>query len=146
MLATMFLDLDDFKMINDTLGHDIGDQLLVEVSKRLVSTLRKCDTVARIGGDEFIILIEDIEDMDYLNIILEKILKCFNEPFRLNNQDYFVTTSIGVAVYPTDGEIAEVLVKNADIAMYKAKQKGKNKYVLCTEVTKTKVVETVKLP
>ena len=145
MLAIMFLDLDDFKMINDTMGHDIGDQLLVEVSIRLVNTLRKRDTVARIGGDEFIILIEDVEDMDYINKVSEKILKCFNEPFRLNNQGCFVTTSIGVAIYPTDGECADVLIKNADIAMYKAKLKDKNQYVICTPVMKNKIVETMEM-
>ena len=141
----MFLDLDDFKVIIDTMGHDIGDQLLLEVSKRLVNTLRKCDTVARIGGDEFIICIEDIKDNDYINTVSEKILKRFNEPFSLNNQDCFVTTSIGVAIYPTDGENADVLLKNADTAMYKAKEKGKNQYVLCTPIMKTKVAETMKI-
>ena len=145
MLAIMFLDLDDFKMINDTMGHDIGDLLLVEVSKTLINTLRKCDTIARIGGDEFIILIEDIENMESINTILDKIIKCFNEPFILNNHDCFITTSIGVALYPTDGENAEALMKNADIAMYKAKERGKNKYIFCTPVMKTTVTETMKM-
>jgi len=145
MIATMFLDLDDFKMINDTMGHDVGDQLLVEVSKRLVKTLRRCDTVARIGGDEFIMLIENVENIDFINIISEKIIKCFNKPFRLNNQECFVTTSLGVAIYPVDGENAEALIKNADISMYKAKGNGKNKYVLCTPVMKTTVIETMKM-
>jgi len=144
ILAVIFMDLDDFKMINDTMGHDIGDQLLIEVSKRLVNTLRECDTVARIGGDEFIILIEDVEEMDYVNIVSEKILNSFNDPFKFNNQDCFITTSVGVAIYPTDGYSSEELIKNADIAMYKAKKNGKNKYVLCNPVMKTKVVETMK--
>ena len=143
-LAVMFMDLDDFKMINDTMGHDIGDQLLVEVSKRLVNTLCRCDTVARIGGDEFIILIENVEAIDYISIVSEKILNCFNEPFTLNDQDCFITTSVGVAIYPTDGYSSEELIKNADIAMYKAKGNGKNKYVLCNSVMKTNVVETMK--
>jgi len=145
MIATMFLDLDDFKMINDTMGHDIGDELLVEVSKRLVNTLRKCDIVARIGGDEFIILIENVENIDYINIISKKIIECFNKPFRLNGQECFVTTSLGIAIYPVDGENAEVLIKNADISMYKAKGSGKNKYVLCTPVMKTTIIETMKM-
>ena len=123
MLATMFLDLDDFKMINDTLGHDIGDQLLVEVSKRLVSTLKNSDIVARIGGDEFIMVIEDVENIDYINIVSEKIIKCFNDPFRFNNQECFITTSLGIAIYPNDGVNAEDLIKNADIAMYRLRQK-----------------------
>jgi len=125
MLALMFLDLDDFKKINDTKGHDVGDQLLVEVSKRLVNTVRKSDTVARIGGDEFIILIEDVENEDYINTISGNILKCFSKPFRLDEQEHFVATSIGITMYPRDGESAEVLIKNADIAMYKAKAESK---------------------
>ena len=145
MLAVMFLDLDDFKIINDTMGHDVGDTLLVEVSKRLVNTLRKCDAVARIGGDEFIILIEDVEDMYNINIVSQKILKCFKEPFMLNNQGYFVTTSIGVSIYPTDGETSEELIKNADIAMYKAKSKDKNQYVICNQEMKAEVVETMEM-
>ena len=145
ILAVMFMDLDNFKMINDTMGHDIGDQLLVEVSKRLGNALRKCDTVARIGGDEFIILIEDVEETDYVNIVSNKILNSFTEPFTLNNQECFITTSVGVAIYPTDGYSSEELIKNADIAMYKAKENGKNKCVICTPVMKTKVVETMKM-
>ncbi|WP_331552257.1 putative bifunctional diguanylate cyclase/phosphodiesterase [Acetobacterium sp.] len=144
-LTIMFLDLDDFKMINDTMGHDIGDQLLVEIANRLVNTLRKCDTVARIGGDEFVIFIEDVEDMDYLKRVSEKILKCFDEPVRLNNQDCFVTISMGIAIYPTDGENAETLLKNADTAMYMAKGKGKNQWVLCNPLMKTKIVETMRM-
>jgi diguanylate cyclase (GGDEF)-like protein len=144
ILAVMFLDLDHFKMINDTMGHDTGDELLVQVSKRLGNTLRNSDTVARIGGDEFIILIEDVEDLDYISVISDKILKRLNEPFSLNNQDCFVTTSIGVAIYPTDGTDAEELLKNADIAMYKAKGKGRNQYALCTQVMKIKIAETMK--
>jgi len=145
ILAIMFLDLNDFKIINDTMGHDKGDQLLIEVSKRLVNTLRKCDTVARIGGDEFIILIEDVENENYINMISEKILKSFNEPYILNNQDCFITTSIGIAIYPIDGINAEELIKNADIAMYKSKGKGKNQYERCTPVMKTEVVESMKM-
>jgi len=88
------------------MGHDIGDQLLIEVSKRLVNTLHKGDIVARIGGDEFIILVQDIEDMNYIDIESKKVLNCLNKPFTLNNQDFFITTSIGVAIYPNDGEDA----------------------------------------
>jgi len=143
MLAIMFLDLDDFKIINDSMGHDIGDLLLVKVSKTLVNTLRKCDIVSRIGGDEFVILIEDLEDIANISIVAEKILKRFNKPFKINNQDCFVTTSIGIAIYPPNGETAEVLMKNADIAMYKAKDKGKNKYVLSTPIIKTTVIKAL---
>ena len=150
-LAVMFLDLDGFKMINDTMGHAVGDELLIEVSNRLIDTLRKSDTVDRIGGDEFGIMIENLDDMEYLDnedkfsIVAEKILGSFKEPFTFNNQDCFITTSVGVALYPTDGEDAEVLTKNADIAMYMAKEKGKNQYIFCTQVMKTKINETMKM-
>ncbi|MEN6374270.1 MAG: EAL domain-containing protein [Smithella sp.] len=144
MLAIMFLDLDGFKLINDSMGHAAGDQLLKEVSKRLINTMRKSDLVARVGGDEFIIMIENEEDIDTIKLVAEKILNCFRQPFRLKNNDCFITTSVGVAVYPTDGEDAEKLIKNADIAMYKAKEKGRNQYVLCTPVMKTNVIETMK--
>ena len=144
-LAVMFLDLDDFKMINDTMGHDIGDQLLVEVSKRLVNILHKCDTVARIGGDEFIILLEDIKNMDWIYMKSKEILNCLNKPFTLNKQDFYITASIGIAIYPTDGEDADELIKNADIAMYKAKEKDKNQYVICTCAMKTKILKKAKI-
>lgn len=145
ILAIIFLDLDSFKMINDTMGHAVGDQLLIEVSKRLVNTLRKSDVLARIGGDEFVILIENIEEIDSINAIANKILRSFTQPFKLDNQDYFITASMGVAIYPTDGINAEILIKNADIAMYTAKEKGRNQWVLCTPIMKNKVIETVKL-
>jgi len=145
MLAIMFLDLDGFKMINDSLGHALGDQLLKEVSKRLVNTIRKSDVVARIGGDEFVIMIENEENIEAIKLVAEKVLNSFNEPYKLNGQECFVTTSIGVAVYPTDGENAETLLKNADIAMYKAKEKGRNNCRFCTPVMKTNVIETMQL-
>ena len=145
MLAILFLDLDGFKMINDTMGHAVGDQLLVEVSKRLLSIVRKSDVVARIGGDEFIIMIENVEDFETISVIAEKVLNCFKQPFSLNDHEFYITTSIGVATYPTDGEDSEMLIKNADIAMYKAKEKGRNRCLFCTPVMKTKVIETMKL-
>lgn len=144
-LAVMFLDLDDFKIINDTMGHDIGDQLLIEVSNRLVNTVHKYDTVARIGGDEFIILLQDIKNLDYINTESKKILNCLNKPFDLNNQNFYITTSIGVAIYPDDGEDAEELIKNADIAMYNAKTKDKNQCVICTSILKAQIIEKVKI-
>jgi len=145
MLAIMFLDLDGFTMINDSLGHALGDQLLKEVSKRLVNTIRKSDVVARIGGDEFVIMIENEENIEAIKLVAEKVLNSFNEPYKLNGQECFVTTSIGVAVYPTDGENAETLLKNADIAMYKAKEKGRNNCRFCTPFMKTNVIETMQL-
>jgi diguanylate cyclase (GGDEF)-like protein len=144
-IAILFLDLDTFKTINDTMGHDQGDELLKEISKRLLETLRISDSVARIGGDEFIIMIPLLKSEDDLTIIAEKVLSIIRQAIKLNNQDCFITASIGVAVYPTDGEDAEALIKNADIAMYSAKEKGKNRCVLCTPLLKDTVLNKVKL-
>jgi diguanylate cyclase (GGDEF)-like protein len=145
IFAIMFLDLDGFKIINDTMGHDIGDQLLIGVAKRLAAVLRKSDIVARFGGDEFIILVENIEDSNHIEMIAQKILNCFNRPFVIDGQECFITTCIGIAIYPTDGENAEKLIKNADVAMFKAKENGKNQYAFCTVELKNKVLETMKL-
>ena len=145
ILAIFFLDLDGFKMINDSMGHAVGDQLLAAVSQRLAQTVRKSDIVARIGGDEFVIMIENEEDIEAIKVVAGKILNSFNRPFNLDGHDFYVTTSIGVAVYPTDGEDADTLIKNADIAMYKAKEKGRNQYILCSPVMKTNIIETMKL-
>jgi diguanylate cyclase (GGDEF)-like protein len=144
-LAIMFLDLDGFKMINDTMGHAIGDQLLKEVSRRLVNMVRKSDVVARIGGDEFIIMIENEVRVEAIRLVAGKILNCFKDPFTLNGHDCFMTASIGVAIYPADGENAETLIKNADIAMYKAKENGRNKCFFCTPAMKAMGIETIKL-
>ncbi len=144
-LAILFLDLDGFKMINDTMGHAVGDQLLKEVSNRLVNIVRKSDVVARIGGDEFVIMIGNQGNVESIRLVAEKILNSFREPFKLNGHDYFLTTSIGVAIYPTDGENADILIRNADIAMYKAKEKGRNQYLLWTLGMKTNGNESAKL-
>ena len=132
-------------MINDTMGHMVGDQLLVQVSERLTSILRESDVLARVGGDEFLILLENIDDSEDLRIIANKIVDCFKEPFIVNNNSIYTTTSIGIAVFPTDGDTVETIVKNADIAMYKAKEKGRNQWELCSKKMKTKAVETMQL-
>lgn len=141
ILAVMFLDIDGFKKINDMLGHDAGDQLLQEVAVRLVQTLRKADVVARLGGDEFIVLVEHLEDMANIGLIADKIIHCFDEPFIFNSQAYFITTSIGVATYPDSGQTPNVLIKNADTAMYEAKSRGKNQWVLRSWVDEDMVEE-----
>ena len=144
-LAIIFLDLDSFKMINDTMGHAAGDRLLQEVAGRLADTLRKSDIISRIGGDEFIALIENLDERDAVKSVTEKILASFHEPFMINGQHFFLTTSIGVSLYPADGLDAETIIKNADIAMYKAKELGKNQYVFCSPVMKAVVTENVNL-
>jgi len=127
-LVVMLLDLDQFKEINDTLGHSVGDKLLQLVGSRLTNLLRKGDTVARVGGDEFLLLLPGITRMEDATNIAQKILELFQEPFVLNNQKLYITTSIGIVTYPNNGEDADILIKNADIAMYYAKKKGRNNY------------------
>ncbi|NOY62332.1 MAG: EAL domain-containing protein [Gammaproteobacteria bacterium] len=128
IIATMFLDLDRFKMVNDTLGHDVGDELLKQVATRLENCLRKGDTVSRLGGDEFVVLLTDIAKIEDVGVVVEKILAALREPFLIDERDFFTTASIGISLYPDHGKEATVLLKNADTAMYCAKAKGKNAY------------------
>jgi diguanylate cyclase (GGDEF)-like protein len=125
-MAVLFLDLDRFKEVNDSLGHEAGDQLLREVAERLERTLRDSDTVARMGGDEFVVLLPELEDARYAAVVARKILAALREPVDILGQEFTVTASIGVSVYPGDGEDDQALIKNADIAMYQAKDAGKN--------------------
>lgn len=145
LVAVMFMDLDNFKMINDTMGHSAGDQMLRQVAERLSSTVRKNDIVARIGGDEFIIMLEGMNDTGGIAKVADKIITSFSQPFTSKEDGIFLTTSIGIAVFPEDGDDVEKLIKNADIAMYKAKEKGKSQWAFCTSNMKTKAVETMNL-
>lgn len=129
-VAVMLLDLDRFKQINDTLGHNIGDLLLKSVSKRLSDAIRKTDTVARMGGDEFLIIIPAISAIDYIETVAKKIIKAFHEPFLLEGHVLTVTTSIGISIYPDNGIDIDSLIKTADISMYEAKKAGRNNYQL----------------
>ncbi len=126
--AVLFLDLDRFKIINDTLGHSVGDELLRLVAGRLRKTLRETDTVARIGGDEFIILLTSVHDCGDISSLSDKILKSMIVPFKLRDHELFVTISLGISIYPDDGKDTEDIVKKADIAMYHAKSKGRNNF------------------
>jgi diguanylate cyclase (GGDEF)-like protein/PAS domain S-box-containing protein len=127
-LAVLFIDLDGFKRINDTLGHSVGDIVLAEVAGRLRSTLREGDVIARMGGDEFVVLIEEFEGPAQVAEVAKKILETIARPFSLHNQEYTVTASLGVSTYPEDGEDVHALLRNADIAMYRAKEQGKNSF------------------
>ena len=127
-LAAMFLDLDRFKLVNDTLGHNMGDRLLKAVANRLQSCLRGGDTLSRFGGDEFTLLLPEVRTRDDVVVIAEKILDRLNEPFVIDGHELFVGASIGIAMYPEAGETGETLVQNADIAMYHVKSRGKNGY------------------
>jgi diguanylate cyclase (GGDEF)-like protein/PAS domain S-box-containing protein len=128
MLAALFLDLDRFKVINDTLGHAAGDQLLQEVAKRLGGQIRSYDTIARMGGDEFVILLNNVTSTDVVSGVSRKILESMAPPYLLGSQEVFITTSIGIAMYPNDGNDGERLLKNADTAMYLAKERGRNTF------------------
>jgi diguanylate cyclase len=127
-LAVLFIDLDRFKNINDTLGHEAGDALLQEVAKRLKQCLRDSDTVARLGGDEFVVLLEELSDQKHVSLVAHKILTTLVKPFVTLGQEFHVTASIGISTYPTDGDDEKSLMKNADIAMYRAKEEGKNNF------------------
>ena len=127
-LAVLMLDLDRFKAVNDSMGHGVGDKLLKAVGKRLQVTMRKSDTVARIGGDEFVLLLPQIPHVDEAAKFAERVLEVFREPFVLEGQRLNITTSIGIAVYPEGGKDIESLLKNADTAMYRAKEQGRDIY------------------
>jgi diguanylate cyclase (GGDEF)-like protein/PAS domain S-box-containing protein len=132
-VALMYLDLDGFKQVNDTYGHETGDQLLKDISTRFRSELRESDTVARLGGDEFAFIIENIKDQENVVNVAEKILEVIKQTLLLDELDVDITGSLGVSVYPDNGEEAEILLKQADRAMYRAKEEGKNTYFLCKE-------------
>ncbi|HMR02787.1 MAG TPA: EAL domain-containing protein, partial [Candidatus Competibacter phosphatis] len=127
-LAVLFIDLDHFKNINDTLGHQLGDQLLKMVAEELRKTIRACDTLARLGGDEFILLIEDLGGNQDATMVACKLLAVFEKAFFLAEHEIHISASIGISYYPADGQDCDELVKNADAAMYEAKAKGRNNY------------------
>jgi len=126
--ALLFIDLDRFKQINDSLGHQFGDAVLVEIAKRIKKQLRSEDTLARFGGDEFVVIARDIKDKESAQKIALKMLESLKEPLRLMGQDIYTSISIGISLYPEDSQSEENLVKFADSAMYKAKEEGRNNY------------------
>ncbi|MDP8212609.1 MAG: EAL domain-containing protein [Candidatus Zapsychrus exili] len=126
IVAVMFVDLDQFKHINDTLGHSLGDMLLLEASRRLKSVIRDSDTIARLGGDEFLVILSDLNTVIQAEIVAKKILTIFNNPFMLDRHEIFITASIGITIYPDDGNDPNVLLRNSDTAMYRAKEISRN--------------------
>ncbi len=132
VVALMFLDLDGFKDVNDRLGHVVGDALLRQVAERLVSCVRESDTVARLGGDEFTVILEGGQRVEDAGRVATKILRAVADPYRVGGEDIVITTSMGIAAFPLDGETAEDLLKGADIAMYSAKDGGRNTYEFYT--------------
>ncbi|MES2299056.1 MAG: EAL domain-containing protein [Pseudomonadota bacterium] len=127
-LAIMFIDLDRFKNVNDTLGHHVGDELLQKVANALTARLREGDTLARLGGDEFIVLLENIDGQFGASQVAEKLMTMFEQPFNVAEYELFVTGSVGISVYPADATDLNMLIRNADVAMYQAKARGRNGY------------------
>ncbi|MEG3935125.1 MULTISPECIES: EAL domain-containing protein [unclassified Microcoleus] len=145
MLAVIFLDLDRFKNVNDTLGHPVGDLLLQSVSRRLTNCLRVGDSMARWGGDEFTVLLYNINTPEEATKICQLIIQSLSSPFDFDGLELYIKASLGIALAPYDGEDAETLLKNADAAMYKAKQKGRNNYQFYTQAIGSKVSEDLNL-
>ncbi|MDH5541349.1 MAG: EAL domain-containing protein [Nitrospinota bacterium] len=144
-IAVMFLDVDNFKNINDSLGHPVGDRLLQGVGARIVGTLREMDTVSRVGGDEFTVILEDIRSPQDAIQAARKIVEAISHPFVEKGNNLFVTTSIGITVFPTDSEDLNTLLQNADLAMYRAKKLGKNNYQLFTTEMNTNALERLEI-
>ena len=132
-VGVVFIDLDRFKEINDTLGHETGDKVVQLLGTRLSTELRKVDTIARFGGDEFILLVENLNNMADLNEVLHKLMKAMEAPFQVEDHSLYLTLSAGVSIYPDDGYSAEILIRNADTAMYRAKDDGRNTYHFYTK-------------
>lgn len=143
--ALLFLDLDRFKIINDTIGHEAGDLLLQIIAERLRSVVRNTDMVARLGGDEFVILVTDLNKTESAAVIAQKILKSIMEVIVIKGQEIYITTSIGISLYPDDGKNLATLMKNADLALYRAKEQGRNNYQFYTVEMTCKAQEKMAL-
>ena len=144
-LAIMFLDLDHFKVINDSLGHSAGDKLLEAVSERLTNCIRKTDTVARLGGDEFVILLPNVKRISDVSNLARKVLQSLTTPFKIKDREIFTSTSIGISLYPDDGEDEETLIRNADLAMYQAKEHGRNAYQFFSDEMNQKLLHRLEI-
>ena len=145
MLAVMFIDLDHFKRVNDTLGHDIGDALLREVAKRIGGVLRKGDTLARLGGDEFVVVLEGLKAADDAAQVARKIIDALSQPYDLEGHSLNTAGSIGIAIYPNDGTDATTLMRHADTAMYVAKSSGRKNYQFFSAEMNVRAAERLRL-
>jgi diguanylate cyclase (GGDEF)-like protein len=144
-LAILYIDLDRFKYINDTLGHEAGDRVLREVAQRLLGCLREGDTVGRLGGDEFVVLIEELPEPMHVAAVAQKILAAVVKPFIIGAQEFSISASIGISTYPDDSEDMQGLLKNADSAMYRAKEQGQNNYQFHSALMNIHTVERLAL-
>jgi len=143
--AIIFLDLDNFKNINDSKGHECGDKILVHISKLLLKATRTNDIVSRLGGDEFVVVLPEFTNETKIVEVVQRLKKELNEPFTLDDDEYQITASMGIAIYPKDGDNVQMLLKNADIAMYKSKELGKNNYQFFTDAINKTVQERIKM-
>jgi len=145
LVCVMFIDLDRFKTVNDSFGHSTGDQLLKEVAKQILLCVREGDTVARLGGDEFLVIFDGVDEAIHSELYAERILDVLNRPFHLDNNEFFVGASIGIAIYPDDGISPHVLLRNADSAMYQAKDNGRGGFQFFTQALNDEAVLRVKM-
>ena len=143
MIAVMFLDLDNFKEINDSFGHAVGDQVLTIIAKKLQSCLRETDTLSRLGGDEYCLIIDSFQQLEQINNVAVKLFNEMQKPMVFSNHELYVTSSIGISIYPQDGETPDTLLRNADAAMYKAKEEGRNSFHFYTEDMTERAFERV---
>jgi diguanylate cyclase (GGDEF)-like protein len=132
-IAVLFIDLDQFKQINDSLGHEIGDEVLVQIAERFKKTLREEDTLARLGGDEFVVIMDELVSPMAASSLAQKLIEAAQDPVVIERQELFVTCSIGISIYPKDADNAILLIRNADAAMYRAKEEGRNTFNFYTK-------------
>lgn len=144
-LAVMFFDLDKFKQVNDIKGHAQGDKMLKDIADRVAGCIRESDTIARLGGDEFALLLPHIKCEEDAAKVAEKVLLALEQPWNIDEQEFLITASIGIAVYPNDGENAETVIRNADTAMYRAKEHGRNNYQLYTSAMNIRIMERLNM-
>jgi diguanylate cyclase (GGDEF)-like protein/PAS domain S-box-containing protein len=144
-LALLYMDLDNFKNINDSLGHSAGDELLKQAAERIRSVLREQDTPARLGGDEFLIMLEELGNPEDAEVVADKLVKMFKKPFILDSRQVYSTTSIGISIYPDDGDTVEMLMQNADTAMYQAKGSGRSHYQFFSQEMRREAEERLQI-
>ena len=143
--AVLFIDLDHFKNVNDTLGHSAGDELLRIIGRRLSACVRKSDTVARLGGDEFTVILLNLKDPELIARVAQKLVRTLSQPYSIHGRDFYLSASLGIACFPDDGSDVEILVRNADIAMYEVKKNGRNGFHFYTKSLSDRAIERIEL-